>query len=296
MTRLVRILIALTATLLAVAPSELSFAQQNSSTPATAAAPHVWIGPEGQPLPFATDNELLEFLRTAKMKSMKSISRGITGPKKVLLEKNGIRANAHFNYVDEEKPNIVMADGTREVFFRDSFKFQGAAYELSRLLGLDSVPPAVERHLGGDAGSVSIWIEGAITEGERRKTGQKPPDPQRWMQQLEVMHVFDNLIYNIDRNVGNLLVDAQWKIWMIDHTRAFRPQEDLNAPQTIHQCERGLWQKLRGLDEQQVRLRLKPYLRGYEVDAVLKRRAKLVAYLEELIRTHGEEAVLFDWP
>jgi hypothetical protein len=36
------------------------------------------------------------------------------------------------------------------------------------------------------------------------------------------MRVFDQLIYNTDRNTGNVLYDTGWRLWGIDHTRAFR--------------------------------------------------------------------------
>lgn len=267
---------------------------QQSAAPANGRT--VWLGPEGKPLPFATDQEFLEFLRTAKMKSMKSISSGITAPKKVLLEKDGVQAHAHFNYVDEEEPVKVFADGSRMQRFRDSYKFQGAAYELAKILGLDNVPPAVERRLAGYAGSLSVWIEGAMTDEQRRKEKKTPPDMTRWMHQMEIMHVFDSLIFNTDRNFGNVLIDKDWKVWLIDHTRAFRPDDTLKSPENIHGCERGLFQRLKELDESAVRTRLKPYLRGYEIDAILKRRVKLVEYIEDLIRKNGEDTVLFNEP
>ncbi len=275
--------------------SDPAFAQPS---PAASSAPasHAWLGPEGQPLPFATESEFLEFLRTAKMKSMKSISSGITAPRKVLLEKDGLQAHAHFNYVDEEEPVKVFADGSRMQRFRDSYKFQGAAYELAKILGLDNVPPAVERRLAGYAGSLSVWIEGAMTDERRRKEKKTPPDMTRWMRQMEIMHVFDSLIFNTDRNFGNVLIDANWKVWLIDHTRAFRPDDKLKSPENIHGCGRNLFQRLKRLDEQEVRARLKPHLRAYEIDAVLKRRARLVEYIEDLIRKNGEDAVLFSEP
>jgi len=37
-----------------------------------------------------------------------------------------------------------------------------------------------------------------------------------------VVRLFDQLIYNTDRNLGNLLIDKSWRLWMIDHTRAFK--------------------------------------------------------------------------
>ena len=43
------------------------------------------------------------------------------------------------------------------------------------------------------------------------------------------MNVFDELIGNTDRNLGNELLTTQdWKLHLIDHTRAFRLLEDLS--------------------------------------------------------------------
>jgi hypothetical protein len=35
------------------------------------------------------------------------------------------------------------------------------------------------------------------------------------------MNVFDLLIFNVDRNLGNVLYDARHQVWLIDHSRAF---------------------------------------------------------------------------
>ena len=39
---------------------------------------------------------------------------------------------------------------------------------------------------------------------------------------MQLVRLFDQLIYNIDRNIGNLMITNDWRIWAIDHTRAFR--------------------------------------------------------------------------
>ena len=44
--------------------------------------------------------------------------------------------------------------------FWEAYKSEIAAYELDRLLGLDMVPPTVERRVGGDLASVQLWVEG----------------------------------------------------------------------------------------------------------------------------------------
>ncbi len=107
------------------------------------------------------------------------------------------------------------------------------------------------------------------------------------------MHVFDNLIANSDRNQGNLLVDADWTIWFIDHSRGFGRSSRLPYPEKVRACERGLWKSLRELDEETVRQRLTPYLEGKEISALLSRRKKLIKHIQKLIDKNGEDAVLF---
>ena len=41
------------------------------------------------------------------------------------------------------------------------------------------------------------------------------------------MKMFDNLIGNPDRNMGNLIVDDDWNLFLIDHSRAFVVTKDL---------------------------------------------------------------------
>ena len=46
---------------------------------------------------------------------------------------------------------------------------------------------------------------------------------------MQLVSVFDQLIYNVDRNMGNLLICKNWRVWAIDHTRSFRTQDTLNG-------------------------------------------------------------------
>jgi hypothetical protein len=259
------------------------------------AARHVWMGPNGKPLPFQSDEEVLEFLKKARITSRRGLPVGITQPSVLELERNGVRAKAHFNEINEEKPMAELISGKREINFRDCHKFNGAAYELSRMLGLDNVPPAVERFIQGRSGSVSIWVENAMTERERLAKRMMPPDAVRWTRQLQVMRVFDNLIYNTDRTQENMLIDADWKLWMIDHTRAFRRWGEMNAPDSIKQVERTLWEKLQQLDKEVAKKRLRPYLTNYEIEAIFKRRDKIVTHIQQMIAEQGEDKVLFRW-
>jgi len=270
-------------------------AQAPAADPATAPAPATsrFLDSDGKPLPFATEAELLEFLRTADVKSEKHLSTGINFPLKLVLEKNGVRADAVFRDVDEDKGAATSGGGRNSLFFTDSYIYEPAAYELSLMLGLDNVPPATLRKNDNKKGSVQIFIQNAMTELKQIKDNIKAPDDQMWKKQVQMMNVFDALIYNTDRNRGNVLITPDWKLWMIDHTRAFRRNDTLQDPDSIKQCERGMYQKLKTLDEKQVRERLKDYLTTFELSALLTRRKLLVERIDKVIAENGEDKVLY---
>ena len=276
-------------------PAAVPAAAPSEARDAAPAAAMRWADPDGKPLPFRSEEELLEFLRTADVKSEKVLSGGVTFPTKLRLEKDGIRADAVFRDVNEQRATPTFGGGRSELNFRDSYLFEPAAYELSRLLGLDNVPPATLRKLHGENGSVQIWVANAMTERSRVKDNVQPPDDQQWNKQLQVMNVFDALVFNTDRNRGNILITPDWKLWMIDHTRAFRRNLVLRDGVVLNQCERGMYQKLKTLDEAVVRARLKPYLSSFETDALLKRRRLILERLDKVIAERGEEKVLYTY-
>ena len=276
-------------------------AEPSAAQQATAEKPrfdgYLFLDADGQPLPFQSDEEIEEFLRTADVASTTKIPVGVTDPRKVLLSGQAVRANAIFKDIDREEKNVRDKTGGKAKYYlvwRDWFGYDIAAYQVDRLLGLHRVAPVVERKIKRRDGSVQIWLEGTITEHERRENDFEPPDVARFNQQKETMHVFDNLVANRDSNLGNSLIDGNWRVWFIDCSRCFGNSEDLLLPQVITHCERKLWQNLQELDPEETRARLKPYLAKKEIDALLARRDKLVAHIQELIDEWGEEMIIFD--
>jgi hypothetical protein len=91
--------------------------------------------------------------------------------------------------------------------------------------------------------------------------------------------VFDELVYNTDRNQGNLLVDPAWNVWLIDHTRAFRTARGLRNPAMLARLnvEPPLLAGLHALDADLLRRCCESYLSGDERRAVLARRDSIVA-------------------
>ncbi len=254
---------------------------------------------EGQPLPFQSDEEIEAFLANAEIIETSSLGTGITLPRRVVLQGDGFRARAIFKDVDVTRQRVTERINGRNHFsldWRDWHGYDVAAYILDRLLGLDRVPPAVPRQIGSDQGTIRIWLETTVSEFERASELHiSPPNPQRWNQQRLMMQVFDNLVANRDSNLGNLLIDPNWRAWFIDCTRCFGTTETLYYPlKHISRCERGLWEGLRNLDPDTVREQLEPYLGRVEIKALLARHQKMVRHFQILIDELGETRVLFD--
>ena len=77
-------------------------------------------------------------------------------------------------------PKGLFQTATRTEFnFRDSYKFNMAAYELDKLLELNMVPVSVERKVGGNMAAVTWWVDdGLMTELDRHKEENGAARPQ----------------------------------------------------------------------------------------------------------------------
>jgi hypothetical protein len=258
---------------------------------------YLFLDADGHPLPFQSDEQIEQFLSAATVVSMKKIPVGVSGPRKMLLAGEGVRAHAVFKDIDQEKRNQRdTTAGKSKVYlmWRDWYGYDIAGYHVDRLLGNNRVPPVIKRSIKRQDGSVQIWLEGVITENERREKGYAPPDIARFNQQREIMHIFDNLVANRDSNLGNALIDRNWRLWFIDCSRCFGTSEDLLFPEAITHCERRLWKVLRELDETEATRQLAPYLSKTEIRALMVRRDKLVEHIQALIDEWGEGSILFD--
>jgi len=244
--------------------------------------------------PNLTDEQKKEFLLHAKVIASKQTSKGITQPWKLTLTDGTVTHDASFQPVDEHKTKMEFADGHTEFNFVDSYHYNIAGYELARMLGLDDmVPVYVEREWNGMTGSLSWWIPWKWDEVMRHKEGLHPPDPDAWNKQMYKIRVFDELIYDTDPNLTNVLITEDWRIWRIDFTRAFRQYNSLLDPKDLVMCDRQLLQKLKELSFDEVYARTQPHLKKTEVKAVLARRDKIIATFQKLVAQKGEGAVLY---
>lgn len=244
--------------------------------------------------PTLSKEQIKQFLLTAKVVRSKQSGKGITNPWRLTLSDGTITHDASFQAVDEHKTNMQFASGHSELNFVDSYKYNIAAYTLAELLGVDDmVPVYVERKWKGDTGSLSWWLPVQMDEVERHKRGLQAPDPDAWNNQMYRIRVFDELVYDTDTNLTNVLIGSDWRIYRVDFTRAFRQDKNLQNPKDLVRCDRKLLEKLKALDGNELQQKTKRYLSKSEVQAVMARRDKIVQYFQKLIAEKGENEVLY---
>ena len=255
--------------------------------------------PASRPAPAAlADAEVEAFLLEGRIVKTRSAGGGgTTSARRATLEYRDARHDALIQAIDEEKPFVDLGRG-REIDFRDSYRNNAAAYKLDRLLGLGMVPVTVVRRYDGRKAGFTWWVDDVLMdERDRIRKKLDAPDIPAWNRQMWVVRVFDQLIYNTDRNLGNLLIDKSWRLWMIDHTRAFKMFEEPKSPDNLSKrCARGLLEALRRLDGDQVAAAMRDLLSPVQVKGLMARRDWIVAHYDKRIADLGEAEVLYDLP
>jgi len=243
--------------------------------------------------PTLTREQIKQFLLTAKVVNSREAKKGITHTLRLTLSDGTVTHDASFQQIDEHKSEMKLATHT-EINFVDSYKYNIAAYALAELLSMeDMLPVYVERKWAGKVGSLSWWLPVKMDEAERHKQKLTAPDADAWNNQMYKIRVFDNLVYDSDPNLTNVLIGENWKIWRIDFTRAFRPFNELTDPKGLVRCDRHLLEKLKDLDANALTEKTKQYLTKDEVKAVMQRRDKIVAQFQKMIAEKGENEVLY---
>ena len=122
-----------------------------------------------------------------------------------------------------------------------------------------------------------------------------PPEVEKWNNQMYTIRLFQQLIWDTDyRNISNLLVTADWKIYKIDSSRAFRCHETLRREEALRRFSRCLLNRLRELTFEQLREHLREWLSKEQIEALWLRRGLILELADRRVAELGEEAVLFD--
>lgn len=228
-----------------------------------------------------TREEQVAFLERARIVERRRVSKGVTGTVRVTLSDGAYTHDASVQTVNEFKAIFAGKQGT-ELGFQDTWRYNLAAYHLDGLLELEMIPVTVARKLDGQEASFTWWVDDVMMdEAERYKKKITAPDLRHWNHQLQTLRIFDQLIQNSDRNLGNMLIDRGWKVWMIDHTRAFRKKLELASRENLARCDRQLLARLKALDPARVREALGKWLREAEIAPMMARRDLIVEHFEK---------------
>jgi hypothetical protein len=218
-----------------------------------------------------------DYLKSAEVVSIEDLKVGVTHPRKAKLAPGGLFDAFAFKSIQP---------GRYEGYW-ESYKSEIAAYELDKLIGLGMVPPTVERRVKGDTGAAVMWVSptksfkdlGGVP-GQKSVAGPPPQQVAAWGRQLTRAKMFDDLIGNIDPNLGNWLVDPGWNLVLIDHTRAFTTTKELYHQ--LIQVDVDLWNKMAALDEASLTAAIGNWVGKGEIKAMLQRRDKMQQVVEKL--------------
>jgi hypothetical protein len=253
-------------------------APQASGQPA--AAPTTVTAVAVAPVP--SDTEIERFLKEADVVQTKSTKKGVTDSVRATLSDGKLTHEAHIQNIEESKREFRSNQGV-EFDFRDSWVFNVAAYKIDRLIGLNMIPPSISRTYRSKPSAFTWWIDDVLMdEGDKVKNKVEAPDRGYYSRQRVMMYLFDELISNTDRNQGNIVYTRDWRLWLIDHTRAFRKNTALKLPARITRCDRQVYERLKALDRETLKTEVGKHLDDGQIKSLLARRDAIVKKLDAL--------------
>lgn len=236
-----------------------------------------------------------EFLKTAEIVKSEDIPVGVTKPIRLYLKKDEIEASGAWKKIKG------LRDGVLE-----GWRYEIAAYEMDKLLGLNMVPTTVERVFNGKKGSLQFWMKLEMDELERmeQNVGIPPSKADNWTKRRYLMLAFDSLIGNEDRTQENVCYTKDWRLILIDHSQSFRSsrkhrknllygKKGIKQKSSFGMLPRAFVGKIKELNFDNIKKAVGSYLNDKEIEAILARRELFLTEIDEMIKDKGEEHVLY---
>ena len=241
-----------------------------------------------------------EFLRTAEIVRSEDIPVGVTKPIKIYLRKDGVELKAAW-----KNPEGL------QLGYLEGWRYEIAAYRLDKLIGLNMVPPAVERDFRGKPGALILWVEDTVSL--LKVLDDRIAIPEAAKRRVEdmkyVTRAWDCLVANEDRTQENILYTKDWRTIVFDHSRAFRCTEEFCSrlmfgregikktesgdPILFRRLPRTFVDKVKALTFEGIRTAVGTALTDPEIRAVMLRRDLLLREIDDMIKERGEGAVLY---
>ncbi len=241
-----------------------------------------------------------EFLLTAEIVRSEPIGEGVTKPWKLYLKKGAVEDKAAW-----KNPSGEMHG------FLEGWQYEIAAYRLDKLIGLNMVPPAVEREFQGKRGALVLWAENKYSLLKVVEDGI--PFPAEAIDHTEKMkylaRAWDCLIANEDRTQQNVLYTEDWRMILFDHSRAFRSTAQFakqlmfgvngiklssqGTPFLFRRLPRWFVERIEGLTFESVKAAVGDTLTRGEIEAILARRELLLKEIGAMVEKWGEGSVIY---
>jgi hypothetical protein len=241
-----------------------------------------------------------EFLRTAEIVRFEEIREGVTKPYKLYLKKDGVELKAAW------KNPKGMQSG-----YLEGWQYEIAAYRMDKLLGLNMVPPVVERDFQDKPGALVLWADNKYSLLKIMEEGIRIPDEakDRTDKMKWLTRAWDSLIANEDRTQQNVLYTEDWRTIIFDHSRAFRSGGEFatrlmygrdgikksaaGQPFLFRRLPRWFVDHIKTLTFENIRAAVGSTLTDAEIKAILTRRDLLLREISEMVKEQGEQAVLY---
>ncbi len=245
----------------------------------------------------AQREKIEELLKTADIIKAEEIGEGVTKPWQLYLKKG-----------EEEFSGCWKNPQGVKKGHLEGWQYEIAAYRMDKLLGLNMIPPTVEREFEGKKGSLQLWIETEFSLLDVMEQGiplpDKNPEATIFNRGKYLARAFDSLIANDDRTQQNVRYTKDWRVILIDHSRAFRSKKKyqkrllygkrgLKEKKLFRQLPHSFVEKVKALEYDNIKNVVDSYLTDEEINAVLARKKLLLAEIEEIINEMGQDKVLY---
>jgi hypothetical protein len=236
-------------------------------------------------------------LNSADIVKAQEIGEGVTKPWRLFLKKG-----------DDEISGCWKNPQGVQKGYLEGWQYEIAAYQMDKLLGLNMIPPTVEREFDGKKGSLQLWVASEYSLLDIMEQGiplpNKNPEATTFSRGKYLTRAFDSLIANDDRTQQNIRYTKNWRTILIDHSRAFRSTKEFSKKlmygkngskekKLFRQLPRFFVDKIRALEYDNIKKAVGSYLTDAEINAVLARKKLLIAEIEEMIKDLGQDKVIY---